>query len=304
MSHRRAATAAARAVAAFAPRAAIARCCLRALIARSFCGILKKLEAAVMFHEVANGSADRCIETVWKRRMVEHRTPKDPTGRLQSEPPSQEVLMSTDTGTTLQQFALDDLAVYTAEQAFGPTASPDFRVFYVGRDDVHGVLMHLFTRVSLSVKMNMFGYDDDALNNVLIGLVRNPAVLVQVTLDKSQASGPTEKTILTSDEAQDAEGFANDFAVGESATAQISHTKGGVLDGIVAFEGSTNWSSSGEGTGINLTTAKQAPGFKAQNNTLAVYVNAYEIAKFAARLDYEHAVAASHPQPTFSAAAP
>lgn len=67
---------------------------------------------------------------------------------------------------TLQHFTLDDLAVYTAEQAFGPTASPDFRVFYVGRDDVHGVLMHLFTRVSLSVKMNMFGYDDDALNNV------------------------------------------------------------------------------------------------------------------------------------------
>ena len=79
--------------------------------------------------------------------------------------------MSTDTGTTLgrptlQHFILDDLAVYTAEQAFGPTASPDFRVFYVGRDDVHGVLMHLFARVSLSVKMNMFGYDDQDLNNV------------------------------------------------------------------------------------------------------------------------------------------
>ena len=71
----------------------------------------------------------------------------------------------------------------------------------------------------------------------------------------------------------------------------------------MAFEGSTNWSSSGEGTGISLTTAKQAPGFKAQNNTLAVYVNSYEIAKFAARLDYEHGVAASQPQPTFTAAA-
>jgi hypothetical protein len=73
--------------------------------------------------------------------------------------------MSTDAATTpgratLQHFSLDDLAVYTAEQAFGPTASPDLRVFYVGRDDVHGVLMHLYTRVTLSVKMNMFGYDD------------------------------------------------------------------------------------------------------------------------------------------------
>jgi len=123
-----------------------------------------------------------------------------------------------------------------------------------------------------------------------------------VTLDKSQASGPAERAILSSDQAQDASGFANDFAVGDSATDQISHTKGGVLDGIVAFEGSTNWSSSGEGTGISLTAAKQAPGFKAQNNTLAVYVNPYEIAKFAARLDYEHGVAAAQPQPSLSAA--
>jgi hypothetical protein len=142
------------------------------------------------------------------------------------------VLMSTDTATTpgratLQHFTLDDLAAYTAEQAFGPTASPDFRVFYVGRDDVHGVLMHLFNRVSLSVKMNMFGYDDDDLNNVLMGLVQNPSVMVQVTLDKSQASGVHEKAILSSDMAQDAKGCANDFTVGESSTGQISHTKGG-----------------------------------------------------------------------------
>ena len=210
--------------------------------------------------------------------------------------------MSTDPGTTpsrptLQTFSLDDLAVYTAEGVFGPTASPDFRVFYVGRDDVHGVLMHLFSRVTLSVKMNMYGYDDDDLNNVLMDIVKNPLVFVQVTLDKSEASCPAEKTILSTDAAQDAAGFANDFAIGNSSTGQISHTKGGVLDGIVAFEGSTNWSSSGEGTGISPAAAKQAPGFKAQNNTLAVYTNLYEIAKFAARLGYEHAVAASQPQP-------
>jgi hypothetical protein len=204
---------------------------------------------------------------------------------------------------TLQTFNLNDLAQYTPEGVFGPTASNDFRVFYVGRDDVHGVLMHLYTRVTLSVKMNMFGYDDEDLNNVIIGLVKNPSVMVQVTLDKSQAAGPTEKALLGVDEAGDAQGFANDFAIGDSSTDQISHTKGGVLDGIVAFEGSTNWSASGEGTGINLTATKQSPGFKAQNNTLAVYVNQYEIAKFAARLDYEHAVAAAQPQPSLSSLA-
>jgi hypothetical protein len=131
-----------------------------------------------------------------------------------------------------------------------------------------------------------------------------PLVLVGAERrSQAQASCPTEKTILSSDTGQDQKGFANDFAVGGSSTGQISHTKGGVLDGIVAFEGSTNWSSSGEGTGISLIAAKQAPGFKAQNNTLAVYVNTYEIAKFAARLDYEHAVAAAQPQPAFPAAA-
>jgi hypothetical protein len=73
-------------------------------------------------------------------------------------------------------------------------------------------------------------------------------------------------------------------------------SKGGVLDGIVAFEGSTNWSASGEGTGIVLGDVKQNPGFKAQNNTLSVYVDPYEIAKFAARSHYEHGVAAHQSQ--------
>jgi hypothetical protein len=197
---------------------------------------------------------------------------------------------------TLQSFTLDDLAQYTCEGEFGPTASPDFRVFYVGRDDVHGVLMQLYSRVRLSVKMNMFGYDDDQLNQILIGLVQDPTVMVQVTLDKSQSTGANEKAILQSDVVKDPQGYAADFAVGQSDTHQISHTKGGVLDGIVAFEGSTNWSASGEGTGIVLDQAKQGPGFKAQNNTLSVYVNAYEIAKFSARLDYEHGVAAHQMQ--------
>jgi hypothetical protein len=172
--------------------------------------------------------------------------------------------MTADTVTTtvrptLQHFTLDDLAVYTAEQAFGPTASPDFRVFYVGRDDVHGVLMHLFTHVSLSVKMNMFGYDDQDLKNVLMGPEQSPSVMVQVTLDKTQASCPAEKAILSSDVGQDDEGFANDLVVGESSTGQISDAKGGVLDGIVAFEGSTNWSSPDEGVGIASPPRSRPP---------------------------------------------
>lgn len=193
---------------------------------------------------------------------------------------------------TLQTFKLDDLAVYTREQAFGPTASPDFRCFYVGRDDVHGVLKHLLSRVTLSLAMNMFGYDDDELNDIIWGLVETPSVLVQVTLDKSQAGGVHERKLIASDQANDPAAFASHFAIGNSEMHQISHTKGGILDGIVAWEGSTNWSASGEGTGIVLD-GPQKPGFKAQNNTLTVYTSPYEIAKFRARLDYEHAVAVS-----------
>ena len=203
---------------------------------------------------------------------------------------------------TLQTFTLDDLAQYTFEGEFGPTASQDFRVFYVGRDDVHGVLVHLFSRAKLSVKMNMFGYDDDQLNGLLFGLAQDPTVMVQVTLDRQQAKGAHEVQILESDAAKDPSKYAADFAVGTSDTGQISHTKGGVLDGIVAFEGSTNWSTSGEGVGIKLDVAKQPRGFKAQNNTLAVYVNAYEIAKFSARLDYEHGIAAHQKQPALQPA--
>jgi hypothetical protein len=35
-----------------------------------------------------------------------------------------------------------------------------------------------------------------------------------------------------------------------------------------------------------LKQTRQRRGFKAQNNTLTVYLNAYEIAKSAARLNY------------------
>lgn len=204
---------------------------------------------------------------------------------------------------SLQTFTLDDLAPFTAEQEFGPSASPELRGFYVGRDDVHGVLRALLSRVSLSVKLNMFGFDDDELAAILWKLAHNPQVHLQVTLDKSQAGGVHEKKILASEVAQDAATFAADFAVGTSATHQISHTKGGVLDGLVAFEGSTNWSASGEGVGIGIGKPNQA-GFKAQNNTLLVYTNAYEIAKFSARLDYEHAVAKAQRQPVIAQVLP
>src|SRR5271170_8030325 len=110
---------------------------------------------------------------------------------------------------SLSTFSLDELAQYTPEGAFPEGDSPDFRAFYVGRDDVHSILKHLLDNVTLSVQMNMFGFDDDALNLLLMEHVKNPNIVVSVTLDKSQAGGVHEKKLIEADEAADPAGFAN-----------------------------------------------------------------------------------------------
>ena len=196
--------------------------------------------------------------------------------------------------TTLNSFTLNDLAPFTREKSFPAGDSPDFRVLYVGRDDVHGALKYLLARCSRSLRLNMFGYDDDELDAIIQGLVASEHVMVQGTLDKSQASGVHEKKILAGWDVA----MRNSFAIGQSASHQISHTKGGVIDGLVAFEGSTNWSNSGEGTIVAADGSNV--GRKAQNNTLAVYVHPVQVAHFTDELDLEHAVAlqqqaAAHP---------
>ena len=128
---------------------------------------------------------------------------------------------------SLQAFSLEDLAPFTREGTFDPRDSPDYRTLYVGRDDVHGALMHLFSRVAVSVKFSMFGYDDDELDAVICGLITSAAVYFQGTLDRSQSGGVHEKAILAAWSAA----VRSDFAIGTSATGQIEHTKGGILDG-------------------------------------------------------------------------
>lgn len=185
--------------------------------------------------------------------------------------------------SNLNGFTLGDLAPFTREHSFATNDSADFRVFYVGRDDVHGILKYLLTRCARSLRLNMFGYDDDELDTIIRGLINSAHVYVQGTLDKSQAGGVHEKKILAGwDQAA-----RNSFAIGQSATHQISHTKGGVIDGLVAWEGSTNWSASGEGTIVAPDGTDT--GRKSQNNTLAVYLHPIQVSRFSDELDYEHA---------------
>lgn len=191
---------------------------------------------------------------------------------------------------------LDDLAQFHAVPV-GAGASQDYRAFYVGWDDVHGLLKFLHGLPGISrYTMNMFGYDDEELNDLVMAIVRDPRVLVNVTLDRTQAGGRHEKALLDADRAADLADFNAHVAIGLSAEHKISHTKGGVIrysGGAVAWEGSTNWSSDGEGTFVVGRDAAGGAGYKAQNNTLVVHVNPYEVERFETRLLAEHQIAAA-----------
>lgn len=172
------------------------------------------------------------------------------------------------------------------------TGFGDHFLFFVGRDDVHGLLLELITGETNMLKMNMFGYDDEDLDAAILKLIKSEDVRCQITLDKSQASGVHEKKIITGDKAALGTAFGNSFVIGQSATHQISHTKGGILVGQgLGFEGSTNWSASGEGTGVDLKGDKNPAGFKAQNNTVLISANHVFIQRFGAELDVEHTTA-------------
>ena len=191
---------------------------------------------------------------------------------------------------TLQTFDLIELQQYTRETTYATTASKDFHLFYVGRDNVHEILKYVLSRASVSLYLNMFGFDDEELNDILMQQALDPSITMMITLDKSQAGGVHEKKILDSDIARDPIKFNTYFVVGESASHQISHTKGFVADGKVGGEGSTNWSLSGEGTFV-VTGKPGSVGYKAQNNTQTIFTDPDTINRFETELIAEHMIA-------------
>jgi len=191
---------------------------------------------------------------------------------------------------SLQTFSLFDLQQYTLEKSFANNASKDFHLFYVGRDDVHDILKHILSRCSISLYLNMFGFDDDELNTILMAKALDPNITMVITLDSSQAGGVHEKALLDADKANNLAAFNTHFVIGSSATNQISHTKGFVADGKVGAEGSTNWSNSGEGTFVVFGKAG-GPRYKAQNNTQTVFTDNDSLSRFTAELIAEHLAA-------------
>lgn len=191
---------------------------------------------------------------------------------------------------SLQSFKVADMDQYTLEAQASPRASADFRLLYVGRDNVHEALKHILSRVTVSLYLNMFGFDDSELNDLIMKIVNNPNIACLITLDKSQAGGVHEKRLIASDAANDPQAFNTHFVVGQSATHQISHTKGFVADGLVGAEGSTNWSTSGEGTFV-VKGQPGGVGFKAQNNTQSFFTCPDAVTRFQAELIAEHVAA-------------
>jgi hypothetical protein len=198
--------------------------------------------------------------------------------------------VTSDRSQNLLAFDLLDLQQYTQERAYSPTASKNFHLFFVGRDDVHDVLKHVLSRVRVSLYLNMFGYDDDKLNEILMAKAMDPSITMLITLDKSQAGGQHEKRLLDADKQHALAEFNTHFAIGQSATHQISHTKGFVADGKVGGEGSVNWSASGEGMFV-VTGKPGGPGYKAQNNTQTIFTDTDSVSRFQTELIAEHITA-------------
>ena len=203
---------------------------------------------------------------------------------------------------SLQDFELPDLQQFTREGVYSNTASKDFHLFYVGRDNVHEILKFVLSRVRVSLYLNMFGYDDDELNAILMAKVMDPTVTMLITLDQSQAGGVHEKALIDADQKSNLAAFNTHFVIGQSLTGQISHTKGFVADGKVGAEGSTNWSASGEGIFVNGTwniSGPSAPagpvdpgkGYVAQNNTQSIFTDQDTINRFQTELIAEHLIA-------------
>jgi hypothetical protein len=155
---------------------------------------------------------------------------------------------------------------------------------------VHDILKYVLSRARVSLYVNMFGYDDDELNNVLMEKVFDPSVTMLITLDKSQAGGKHEKMLLDADRKQALAQFNTHFVIGQSATHQISHTKDFVADGRVGGEGSVNWSTSGEGTFV-VTEQSGGKGYKAQNNTQTIFTDPDSVTRFQTELIAEHMTA-------------
>jgi phosphatidylserine/phosphatidylglycerophosphate/cardiolipin synthase-like enzyme len=168
------------------------------------------------------------------------------------------------------RFDWKELGRYKAGERFLDGYPADVRTFYSPVDRVHEVLVSLLSSTQKSIVLNMFGYDDDDLNDIILAKLEDERVYVQMSLDKSQAGGKHERELLAK---WKNDRIGNSIAIGRSSKGAISHMKIVIVDGIYTVRGSTNWSLGGE---------------QDQDNELTIHNNAVIAAETRAELDRNH----------------
>ncbi len=154
-----------------------------------------------------------------------------------------------------------------------PAGYPDDTATYFSPADgpgIHRLLIDLVNTATHSLVLNMYGYDDDQVDEALYARAGDPSVYFQMSLDKSQAGGVHEKLLLAHwyDKPE-----GTSIAVGQSVKHAISHLKVLIVDGVWVVSGSTNWSLSGE---------------QQQDNQITVTQNAVLAAQYRSILDANH----------------
>src|SRR5690348_17148977 len=145
--------------------------------------------------------------------------------------------------------ALADLALLDKHKTGGfPNGYlPGYRAFYSPVDDVHEVIKEVVSSARHSLVISMFGFDDDELADIIHAKLQDPGIVVQLTLDSSQAGGVHERALLAREAYP-----ASSVAIGRSEKNAIVHLKLLVVDGEIVITGSTNLSESGEGLQDNV----------------------------------------------------
>lgn len=171
---------------------------------------------------------------------------------------------------------LSDLDGHKTSTPFGVGYPDNLRVFYSPVDEVHPVLIDLVNSATKSVVLAMYGYDDDALHEAILAKLKDPNILVSLTLDSSQAGGKHEAALL-----EHAALPSNMVAIGRSEKGAIMHMKILVIDGLDTVTGSTNWSDGGENKQDNELTVVRSVEHALEATTRIQHVHQNMLAKAA-----------------------
>jgi phosphatidylserine/phosphatidylglycerophosphate/cardiolipin synthase-like enzyme len=169
---------------------------------------------------------------------------------------------------TLQ--SLGELDRFQARGGYAPGYPPNMRRFFAPEDNLHGVLIEVVSKATISIAAAIYGYDDEELDQLFRNAWQKESLPVQICLDKTQAAGAHEKAILA---AWPADQIGNRIVVGQSRKHAINHLKLIVVDGLYTIGGSTNLSMGGE---------------QKQNNELIIVQDAVYAAEARAKIDMTH----------------